>query len=312
MTTEVQNGTTSVSLPVSIVPDERGDYQARIALSDIEVDEDFNARQGPDAYRNIEELADSLDKVGQQQNLTVMPNKKGADKPFFLIAGFRRNRAFHAILKRTKAKDVMVNVLVKNFEGDRFDEKLIEARYANLATDGGTDPLRDYEYAARCHYFHSKLGASAKKIASFIGKPVNVVHAYLALFDKLTPEVRAVWAAAPDPTKEIPLSRLKSWSTRNPAEQKALCESYVSGSDEPVYEGGERGGQENGKGDKDPEADGKSRIDGKRPSPNVLRKQLSAVKERLETEKLGKVEEAELRMVSKTLRYVLGEISRIF
>lgn len=275
----------------------------QVPLSQIERDEEFNARQGDSAYRNIPELAESVKQNGQLQEVTVMVNKKGAEKPYFMVNGFRRGRAFEVIAKETKT-DPMVNVFVKPFEGERFEERLMEAKWANLASDGGTDPLRDYEYAARCQYFHSKLGASPKKIAKFIGKHEQTVYTYLKLFEKLSPEVKTAWSSAPDPEKEIPVSKLLQWSKRGPAEQKALMEKYVSGDDSPLYEGGssDDGGSEG----KPP----KKRIDKEKPGTKDIKAELEKIQTKMEDAKGQDL--ARLEGASKALRYVLGDISRVF
>ena len=283
-------------------PSTQKDYNLIVHLSEIEVDEDFNARTGDNAYRNIPELALSIQKTGQLNELQVMENKKGAKCPWFLIGGFRRARAFALIAKEEKS-DPEIRILVKHFDGARFDERLVEARYANLASDGGTNPLRDFEYAERCNYFHSKLGASAKKIAQFIGKSEAVVYTYLKLFEKLTPEVRTSWASAPDPEKEIPISKLQSWAKHTPSEQKALMEKYISGDDSPVYQGG---GKDEGS---DPDKP-KKRIDKERPGTKDIKAELEKIEAKREDARGS--EQAKLEGASKALRFVLGDISRIF
>lgn len=68
-------------------------------ISDIHVDSSFNCRAAILAH-DVSDLAESIKESGQLQPVVVTPFK--GNKPFKLIAGFRRFSAISQVLKRTE------------------------------------------------------------------------------------------------------------------------------------------------------------------------------------------------------------------
>jgi ParB/RepB/Spo0J family partition protein len=264
-----------------------------IELDRIDVDDKFNARH---ALHHIPELAESIRAQGLLQPLVVRANPHKGEGYFFLVAGHRRLAACRLL----KFKTVRCEV--------HLYENRDEAMLAALASDTTSDPLRNYDIAERCHYFHSKFGSTPKKLAELIGRSPSEVTMLLACYRELEPSVREAWSKAPDPDKEIPIARLNRWRKEAPSHQKELLEAYQDNDRAVVTNEGEPKRNKKGK-----------RVDGKRPTMREVKLTLEQIEERQKGKhdsdgrtRLSASQLARLEGMSKALRFVLGEVSRVF
>ncbi len=270
-----------------------------VPFSFIAVDESFNTRGPVHGYGSGEEqaaLVESIITTGQQQTMSVIASPLWTSaQPLYLTAGFRRARAFGVISRRLRI-DPSVMVVLKAFPGETWEARETQAKLANLATDG-TVPIRSWDVAQRLRYFRGRTGMSVKKIAAAIGKSEAYVTDHLYCLERLSPEVKRLWAAAPTAQYEIPMKKLREWARYGHSTQKELLDRYIGDSDEPLYIEDERGQ--------------KKRID-KRPRMRLVRTELERIKFKLKNMPKGTVEWAHLDGARRALAFTMGDLDRIF
>lgn len=201
----------------------RGEFH-RVPLNEIIVRDAFNARN---VYRDIDALARSIEANGLEQPLVCYFLPSDAEEvPVFLQSGFRRKRALDVIAKMVNTPDMLVSIMLKCFDSHE------EAMLAALSVDSTGDPLRNYDYAKRCSELNKKYGTA--QISKATGLDINRIQVLIRCVEDLHPSVIKVWAKAPSPELEIPLSKLNAWRKETQAEQIRLLDAYVSG-DESAF-----------------------------------------------------------------------------
>ncbi len=258
-----------------------------VPFSCIIADESFNARK---TYRDIDKLAETIKSQGQIEPFQLAEGPWVKACHFQLVQGFRRHRARELLARAAtpRAASLRVPAII------RFYQTRDEAMITALACDSSSDPLRCYDLADRCDYLNSKFKMPLKALGEMIGKSLTEVGMLLGCYRELIPEVKTAWGKAPDPDKEIPLTRLNRWRKESPIIQKRLLEAYQDGDRPLVDDDGEPVKNRTGK-----------RVDNKRPSVNVLRSTLERLSKKRGASK-------EIDGMCKALRFALGDIARLF
>ena len=206
------------------VPDvNSGGYEKMISLSDIIVDEDFNARdksnysaqdseldtKNKEARHSTEqgstqlnELAQSLARQGQQQSVLLRPMKNGK---FFLVAGFRRVAA---------AKILGWNT-IRAFVKEMTDK---EAALHNLTENLARKNLKPYEVARKCKDLRGQYGMTLEEIGKDLAFSKSYVGFLTKIIDKSAPKLWTYWTKGKYPGV-LTVDNLYSWSSLSETEQ---------------------------------------------------------------------------------------------
>lgn len=126
-----------------------------IKVKDIYVDDDWNCR-GWFKLSDVKELADSIQTEGQLQEVVVTPHN--GEKPYRLIAGFRR---FAAISRILGWEEIRANIV-------EADEE--QARLMNLMENLKRDNLNPLQEALALEAVYPESQFSCREVEARIGK----------------------------------------------------------------------------------------------------------------------------------------------
>lgn len=165
---------------------------AKISLSDIDADPQYNYRQSgyEEGSPRLNSLISAIKSYGALINpLTVTRTPEGSDstKPYILLAGFKRYYALQAIAKETGDSSWITDVSCKIDVSDNWGQKLLVQLMENEARSN-CDPL---EVAGGLVYAMKECNLSIDAIAQMTGKHVETVRQYIKLMD-LPPKTQAL------------------------------------------------------------------------------------------------------------------------
>lgn len=173
-----------------------------VAVADIEVDDEFNARTDyPEA--EIAALAKSIDEKGLLNPVTLrhQPHKK---PPYFLVAGFKRMRALRALdVARVPARLCRA-------------ARPVDAYLLNLAENTDRSDLSAADLAQRCAWLSEQYSLSGAEIAEHVKLSKAHVNNLIRLTKQLHPDILAAFR---DEHPSAQVQRLVGLCSRTPEEQ---------------------------------------------------------------------------------------------
>jgi ParB/RepB/Spo0J family partition protein len=270
-----------------------------VSFAEIAVPDELNARTSLDG---IEELAKNIAIHGLLQPLIVV-NGGPADKPYRLVAGFRRAHALK-LLKWGK-KDIPVNVidgdealvnLVENVQRDELHPADLAQRLHDLSTGEYEVPAGATAAVYDKKFLSEQTGLTVSHINNLIRAHVNLCVTVKKAWKKMSVPMRLIFqlSAMEEPEQEKVFA---SWK-----EAQDLLDS-VGKKRKPKSEGEEGEGGE-GEGGEDNGATASAKKVGKKD----IAEKIVALGEAIEEAKGTHAEK--LKTQRDTLRWVLGELSR--
>lgn len=178
-------------------------------LTDVEIetlmiDKAFNSRVLIDG---IKELAAELEFQGQLSPILVTPTGR-KDKPFALVAGFRRVEA----AKLLKWKNI--KAIVQPMANEK------EAFLANVAENLARNALTSYEFALTLKRMRDNYGMTAPEIAARIasakGLSKSNINNHISAIESLHPKILKAWAAEDEICN---LGRIFTWKALSKEQQ---------------------------------------------------------------------------------------------
>lgn len=158
-----------------------------LTLSEIEVDESFNARKSYDEEK-VAAMIDSIKVGGLKNPLQVMSTGKGG---YSLVAGFTRMRALTQIEKENRKAGVKEPLRVACKLNTYTNE--VDAHFDNLEENTLRENLSTYEIAEKCSYIMETFGESGASVARRIGVGKNQVNNYVRSFREADPRLLELW-----------------------------------------------------------------------------------------------------------------------
>jgi len=159
------------------------EHDVRIPLSDIYVDNTWNARSdlgeasgGPEEGTGLEGLKLSISTKGQDTPVIVRPRlaTEKFRQPYFLVAGFRRMRAISEVAADTKDPKPTIRAFIRNMSE-------IGAREINLRENTARDNLSGPDLAfgvAKMHEAAARMGAPLTQ--SDLALSLNISQVYVS------------------------------------------------------------------------------------------------------------------------------------
>ena len=159
----------------------------RVPLTDIIVDEKFNARKdyggevpgtkSEERRQTLEELAESLKNDGQLQPVLVSKTDKGK---YTLRFGFRRYKALQLLEEEF--------ILVQLWEGTDYDAVMI-----NLTENCSRNDLHPWEMALRCAEISKQFKVEALEISKRVGKSKSHVNNLIRIANNVDSKIFEAW-----------------------------------------------------------------------------------------------------------------------
>lgn len=187
----------------------------KVPIKSILIDEDFNARK---RYVGIDDLAEQIKRDGLITP-PVVSNGGGKDKPYRLIAGFRRIKA----AQKLGWADIMVQV--------RETKDDLEAKVVNISENVNREELTSYEFAWACRDLKERYKLSGAAISALLSSSTRNVSAshvanLVSATVKLHPKILKAWA---DNDPNLTLRRVFELYPMPPEKQLEHSESFASG-----------------------------------------------------------------------------------
>jgi len=170
-----------------------------VLLAEIEVDNKFNARFSLDPSTGGAEddgdgqkgLFNSISVKGQDTPVILRKNVKGAKKPYFLVAGFRRFAAISQIASEKGDKTPTIKAVIR----DMSDQ---EARETNMRENTARDDLGGPDL---CFGIGAILGVnkgiSSVDLAKSLGMSQGYVGKLMTIWNQVRPDIVKDWRANP-------------------------------------------------------------------------------------------------------------------
>jgi ParB/RepB/Spo0J family partition protein len=189
-----------------------------VKCSDILVDHDFNSRvlnleaktphgielstkEEGASVQPLQDLADSIKANGQMQPVLLRKLPPKSDKPYALVAGFRRFVAISQILGKTE-----INAQV-------YDMSEADAAMANLIENEVREDLSPYELASSVNRTIEKYKFSITDVAAKINRSQSYLNNLVLNLKNLHPIILDAWAGkkGAEVRKVCTMKNLNEW-----------------------------------------------------------------------------------------------------
>lgn len=207
-----------------------------VHCSEIEVDPRFNARfsvetstGGPDDDGDGQKgLTSSIATKGQDTAVILRRLPKGAKKPYFLVAGFRRHAAIMAIATEKGDKDPVIKADIR----DMSDQ---EARETNMRENTARDDLSGPDL---CFGIGSILavnkGLSSVQLAQSLGMSQGYVGKLMTIWNTVRADVVKDWRANP---LKLTTEQMVGISKVEKEKQREMYDGLLKGKETPSSRG---------------------------------------------------------------------------
>lgn len=195
--------------------------QAGGPFKDIDVTKIKVVWNSRDAVRNVDNLKNSISRVGLLEPIIVLDTGWRSD--FRLVCGHRRLQAVTEL-----GWPYIPSRILREQE---IPES--ELRLMNVAENVSRDNLSLYETAKAVNEIHGKFGTSEDWMSKSTGLPKRRVHRMLLVWPNLSTTVKEKWSCIDSPDQEPRLSQLEEWSLMSWSEQNRSYKLWANDEDTP-------------------------------------------------------------------------------